>query len=390
MNELWSVVALWAGLGLLAACVSARLKLSTPLVELVIGITAQGLCLAYGTDGLPGTAHPAIIMLAGTGAVLLTFLAGAELDPGVLRATWKEAALIGASSFAVPFVLCTAVAWYGLGWSRDASLLVGVALSETSVAIVYSWMLQSGNNTTLYGKTVLAACFLTDLGTVLALGLFFSPLDERTLLLIAAATLALFALPRLARRLSARLGEHASEPETRFVILALFGLGALALWAGSQAILPAYLIGIALAGSFGRDAALVRRLRTLTFGLLTPFYFIRAGAFVSIPALLSAPLIVFVLFAAKLLSKGAGVHPITRWHWRHRHLARQTTLLMSTGLTFGSLCALHGLSNGIIDQMQYSWLLAAIIGSAIVPTLVTVLAARRARPAPALESCCDN
>lgn len=382
MNELWSVLALWAGLGLLAACVSARLKLSTPLVELVIGIAAQGLFVAYGAEGMPGISHPAILMLASTGAVLLTFLAGAELDPGVLRTTWKEAALIGASSFLVPFMLCTAVAWYGLGWSRDASLLVGVALSETSVAIVYSWMLQSGNNSTLYGKTVLAACFLTDLGTVLALGLFFSPLDERTVLLAAVGALALFMLPWLARAVSARFGEHSSEPEARFVILALFGLGALALWAGSQDILPAYLVGIALAGSFGRNAALVKRLRTLTFGLLTPFYFIRAGAFVSIPALLSAPLIALTLFGAKLLSKGAGVHPITRWHWRHRHLARQTTLLMSTGLTFGSLCALHGLSNGIIDQLQYSWLLAAIIGSAIVPTMITLLTSRTVRETP--------
>lgn len=371
MNELWTTAALWIALGLLAAGLSARLKLSTPLVEILLGIAVQGLFLAYGSNGLPGATHPAIVMLASLGAVLLTFLAGAELDPAALRSSWKEAALIGAASFTLPFLLCTAVARYGLGWSPDASLLVGVALSETSVAIVYSWMLQSGHNTSLYGKTVLAACFLTDLGTVLALGLFFSPLDYRTLILLGVAALAVVALPRLARGLA--IGDHPGEPEARFVLLALFGLGAIALWAGSQAILPAYLVGIALAGSIGRNAVLVRRLRTMTFGLLTPFYFIRAGSFVSIPALLAAPMFVTALLGAKLLSKTAAVLPVTRWHWRHRHLAGQTTMLMSTGLTFGSLCALYGLTNGIIDQAQYSWLLASIIGSAIVPTFVSAL-----------------
>jgi Kef-type K+ transport system membrane component KefB len=47
-----------------------------------------------------------------------------------------------------------------------------------------------------------------------------------------------------------------------------------------------------------------------------------------------------------------------------------TTLLMSTGLTFGSICALYGLTNGIIDQLQYTILVTAVIASAVVPTLI--------------------
>ncbi len=65
----------------------------------------------------------------------------------------------------------------------------------------------------------------------------------------------------------------------------LFGLGALAAWADSEPVLPAYFLGMVLAGTVGKDHALIRRLRTLTFGLLTPFYFIRAGSLVSLPAL---------------------------------------------------------------------------------------------------------
>jgi hypothetical protein len=47
-----------------------------------------------------------------------------------------------------------------------------------------------------------------------------------------------------------------------------------------------------------------------------------------------------------------------------------TTLLMSTGLTFGSISALFGLTHNIIDQTQYSLLIVAVVASAVVPTLI--------------------
>lgn len=141
-------------------------------------------------------------------------------------------------------------------------------------------------------------------------------------------------------------------------------------WADSEAVLPAYIIGMVLAGSVGRDHALVRRLRTVTFGLLTPFYFIRAGSFVSVPALVAAPLAFLLLLGAKMVAKFVGVYPVTRWFASPRKEAMYTTMLMSTGLTFGSISALFGLSHGIVSQAQYSYLIAAVIGSAIVPTLI--------------------
>lgn len=88
-----------------------------------------------------------------------------------------------------------------------------------------------------------------------------------------------------------------------------------------------------------------RRLRTLTFGLLTPFYFIRAGSFVSVPALIAAPLAFVVLLGAKMATKFAGVFPAT-WAFKSpRREAMYTTLLMSTGLTFGTISSVFGLSS---------------------------------------------
>jgi Kef-type K+ transport system membrane component KefB len=125
-----------------------------------------------------------------------------------------------------------------------------------------------------------------------------------------------------------------------------------------------------LAGTVGKDHILIRRLRTLTFGFLTPFYFIRAGSFVSVPDLIAAPVAFVVLLVVKVSTKIVGIYPVTRGFGQPKQEGMYTTLLMSTGLTFGTISSLFGLSHGIIDQSQYSALVAAVVASAVLPTLV--------------------
>jgi Kef-type K+ transport system membrane component KefB len=336
----------------------------------VVGTVAQLLIGAFVGTTLLGTTESWITFLSATGAVFLTFLAGAELDPGVLRAKWRETGVIGLVSFAAPFLGCAAYARYVLGWDAQASWLAGVALSTTSVAVVYAVMLELGLNSTSFGKAVLAACFVCDLGTVLALGLIFAPFTYRTLIFAVTTVLVIGLLPWVTPRFFRSFGGRPSELEAKYLLLVLFGLGGLAAWAESEAVSPAYLAGMVLAGTVGKDHALVRRLRTLTFGFLTPFYFIRAGSFVSAPALVAAPMAVGGLLMAKLVTKTFGLWPVTRLFRYPRTEAAYATLLMSTGLTFGSISALFGLTHNVIDQAQYSHLIAAIIGSAVVPTLI--------------------
>jgi glutathione-regulated potassium-efflux system ancillary protein KefC len=370
MTEIWTQAALWLGLALIATLASIWMRVATALSEIVVGIIAQLVIgAALGATLLAGDASW-LRFLAGAGAIVLTFLAGAELDPVVFRLKWKEAAAIGLVSFAAPFLGCAAIARYGLGWAPDASWLGGIAMSTTSVAVVYAVMLEFGLNATDYGKTVLAACFITDLATVLALGFLFAPFSEKTLIFAGVSIVVFIVLPWLTPRFFRRFGNRPSELEAKFLMLCLFGMGALATWADSEAVLPAYLIGMVLAGTVGKDHALIRRLRTLTFGLLTPFYFIRAGSLVSIPALVAAPAAFVVLLVGKLVTKVVGVYPVTRLYRSPKREAAYTTLLMSTGLTFGTISALFGLSHKVIDQGQYSALVAAVIGSAVVPTLI--------------------
>lgn len=370
MTEIWTQAALWLGLALLASLLSIWLRIATALSEIVVGTIAQLLIgAALGGALLAGDASW-IKFLAGAGAILLTFLAGAELDPAVFRKEWKQATAIGLVSFAGPFLGCFAIARWGLDWSPEASWLAGIAMSTTSVAVVYAVMLEFGLNTTNYGKVVLAACFITDLATVVALGLIFAPFTFKTLVFLGVGLVAFFVLPWFVPRFFKRYGGRPSELEAKFLMFALFGMGALATWAESEAVLPAYLLGMVLAGTVGKDHALVRRLRTLTFGLLTPFYFIRAGSLVSLPALAGAPGAFLVLLLGKMATKIVGVYPVTRAYRSPKQEGMYTTLLMSTGLTFGTISALFGLSHQIVDQAQYSALVAAVIGSAVVPTLI--------------------
>src|SRR6202035_1766512 len=250
--------------------------------------------------------------------------------PGVFKLTRQEATAVRLASFFFPFIGCAAAAHYLLGWEVMPSWLAGVAMSTTSVAVVYAVMLEFGFNTTEYGKTVLAACFITDLGTVVALGLIFAPFTFKTVIFLAAGVAAFALLPWLTPRFFRRYGGRPSELETRFLLFCLLGMGALAGWADSEAVLPAYLIGMVLAGTVGKDHALVRRLRTLTFGLLTPFYFIRAGSFVSIPALVAAPTAFVVFLVVKIAAKIVGVYPVTKYFGAPNREAMYTTLLMST------------------------------------------------------------
>lgn len=370
MDQVWFVAALWLLLALLAVLIANWLKISTALSEIVVGTVAQlAIGALFGSAAL-GAKAPWITFLAGTGAIVLTFLAGAELDPIVFRAKWKESGAVGLVGFVGPFLGAAMVAHYILGWGWRPSWLAGVALSTTSVAVVYAVMLELGFNQTTYGKAILAACFINDLGTVLALGLIFSPFTVKTLVFVAVCLVSFLILPFVTQWFFDRYGGRVSELETKYLLFLLFGLGGVAVWSGSEAVLPAYIIGMVLAGTVGKDHLLIRRLRTLTFGLLTPFYFIRAGSFVSVPVLIAAPMVFVVLFFAKMVSKVAGLLPTVRAFGYSGHDGIYYTLMMSTGLTFGTISALFGLNHGIIDQSQYSHLVATVIGSAVIPTAI--------------------
>lgn len=370
MTDFLSIAALWIGFALVAAILSSTLGIAAALCEIVVGVLAQSLIQTWhGGHPMPVN-EPWVTFLATIGAIMLTFLAGAELDPDVFRRKYKEASVIGSIGFFVPFFICVLVARVLLHWDGKASLLSGIVLASTSVAVMYAVMLESGLNKTDYGKTLLAACFINDLITVLMLGFLFSPFTIKTFFFFAITIgLSVFS-PLITSKVFRLFGNRPSEMETKYLLLFLFGLGGLATWAGSEAVLPAYVFGMALARVVGKNEGLIRRMRTMTLGLLTPFYFLRAGLLVSMHALLTGPFVILLLLLSQFMGKFVGIYPITKIFQAPRKEGMFTTLMMSTGLTFGTIAALFGLSHHVISQSQYSYLVAAVIGTAIIPTLI--------------------
>lgn len=370
MEHIFAVAAVWLSLAVLSSILAYHLRISIALVEICVGVVTAAIASSLGMLDALGNNEEWIRFVASSGAILLTFLAGAELEPSVMRKKLKEVTVVGIVGFFAPFLGCSALAYFGLHWSLKASLLCGVALSTTSMAVVYAVMLETGLNKTEFGKGLLGSCFINDLGTVIALGLIFSPFTLKTLIFVVVTGVVLFVLPKLSHFLTRVYGHRTAAIRTKWILLVLFGLSVLALWSGSEAVLPAYLVGMVLAEFAGSDIFWVQRLRTLTVGFLTPFYFIRAGSFVSLPALMTAPIVFFVLLGGKVLSKIFGLLPVIGLFRKQQAEKWYYTLLMSTGLTFGTISALFGLTHGIVTQEQYSHLVAVVIGSAVIPTLV--------------------
>ena len=360
MENVWLASSLWIGLALVASLISIRTGISVALVEIVVGAAAGNVI------GLELTAWASY--LAGFGAILLTFLAGTEIDAQIIRKHIGASVGIGMVSFLAPYLGVLAYAHYMLGWPWPQAQIAGISMSTTSVAVVYAVMVETGQNKSELGKIILAACFITDLGTVLALGVVFANYDVRLAVFGVVTSVALWLLPRFAPWFFGAVGQRVSEPEIKFICLVLVLLGGLASIARSEAVLPAYLVGMALAPAFLSEPRISHRMRSIAFALLTPFYFLKAGSLVDLRAMLAFAGLILVFLIIKMATKFISILPLTRVFKFEAREGMYTTLLMSTGLTFGSISALFGLSNHIIDQRQYTVLVTAVIASAVVPT----------------------
>jgi Kef-type K+ transport system membrane component KefB len=370
MNTIYFLAAFWFLAAVLSTILANRIKISMALMEIIVGAA-----IGYAAFQLHFTEQLSLNadwlkFCTGVGAIMLTFLAGAELNPDVMKSKIKEVSIIGLIGFFAPFVGCSLIAYYLIGWSLQASLLCGIALSTTSMAVVYAVMLEYGFNKTEFGKGILGACFVNDLGTVIGLGLIFAPFTYRTVIFIAVTIVLIFILPWITDFLIKHFAHKTAAIRAKWILFVLLSMGVLALWSDSEPVLPAYVIGMLLAKTMEKDGHFVRRLRTLTVGFLTPLYFLRAGALVSIPALVAAPVIFLLLFAGKVVSKIFGLYPAIQKFRDDKKEKWYYTLLMSTGLTFGTISALFGLSHNIISQQQYSYIVGAVIASAVIPTLI--------------------
>jgi len=340
--------------------ISVEVGITVALVELTLGVVAGNVFDLQTQDWLT--------LIASFASIVLTFLAGMEVDPTYMRRRLGATVGIGVVSFVGPFVVASTVAYLVLDWSGRASLITGTALSTTSLAVVYSVLVERGLTETEIGKLLMSATFVTDLCTAVALSAIFIKPNAWFPVFLIVSLFLILALPKLAPWFFRRYGDRVIEPEIKLVFVCLLLLMVLADASNGHAVLPAFVLGLVMSRHYREHREEQKRLRVVAFAALTPFFFIKGGMNVSLSAVFSNLGLLAVLFATKMIPKLAFVYPLARRADRQHGLF--ATLLMSTGLTFGTISSLYGLNAGIIDTTQFSLLITVVVLSAVGPTAI--------------------
>ena len=360
-----SVIPLMMGVIILSASlISLRLGLSVAIIEIILGAVG-------GSFGLH--AQDWMTYLASFGGITLTFLAGTEIDTQLMKEKFKESFLIGFFSFLAPFVVVAVYTYFVAHWSLQAALLAGTALSTTSLAVVYSVLVETGLSNTQVGKLLMSATFITDMGTALALSILFVKPTLYTLIFIVVSIAVIVLATKFSHLVfdNPRLKDKVVEPEIKYLFLLLLAFMYFAQLGDGHAVLPAFVLGLLMSPHFRETSetkSVRTKLRTVAYAIITPAFFIVGGLRVSFPLILSGLGLFLILFGLKIVSKFLGVFFLSKKFIPHG--AMYTTLLMSTGLTFGTIASVFGLTSGIIDQVQYSLLVGVVIASAVIPTFI--------------------
>jgi len=350
---------------LIASLISLRLGLSVAIIEILLGAIAGNLGILQSEAWMA--------YLASFGGILLTFLAGTEIDVDLMRQKWRESVSIGLASFLAPFIGTFIFTYFFAGWGMSASLLAGTALSTTSLAVVYSVLVETGLTRTELGKSIMSATFITDIGTALALSILFIKPNLYTLVFIVVSLIVIVLATMFSHYLfdNPRLKNKVVEPEIKYIFLLLLIFVFFANLGNGQAVLPAFVLGLLMSKHFmetSNTKEVRNRLRTVAYAVITPVFFIVGGLNISISLILGALSLFVILFAIKITMKFIGVYFLAKKYLPDGSM--YTTLLMSTGLTFGTIASVFGLTAGIIDQVQYSLLIGVVVASAVIPTVI--------------------
>jgi Kef-type K+ transport system membrane component KefB len=349
---------------LISSIISLRLGLSVAIIEIIGGAIA-------GNMGVKP--EPWMIYIANFGGVLLTYLAGTEIDPVLLRSKLKETLSIGIAAFLLPFLGAFLYARYVAGWAYPASLIAGTALSTTSLAVVYSVLVETGLSKTELGKFLMGATFISEMGTALALSILFMKPTLYTLIFLSVSLNVIYFADKYSHKIfnSKKLKDKVIEPEIKYVFALILAFMYFANLGQGHAILPAFILGLLMSRHFsGKEGnkEVRNRLRTVAYAFITPLFFIMGGLRVSFNAILAALGLFVILFLIKMVMKFLGVYFLAKKYIPESGM--YTTLLMSTGLTFGTIASIFGLNSGFINESQYSILVGVVLASAVIPTFV--------------------
>jgi Kef-type K+ transport system membrane component KefB len=184
---------------------------------------------------------------------------------------------VGLVSFFAPFAVVGLLCYYALDWSRRQAEIGGLALSTTSLAVVYALLVETGLNRQLVGKRLMSATFVTDIATVIGLTVLFIKPTVWIVPFAVVSVALIVALPKLSPWFFARYEDRVIEPEIKLVFACLFLLAWLGSRANSQAALPAFVLGLVMSSHYVQHRQEQDRMRVVAFAFPHPSSFSRAA-----------------------------------------------------------------------------------------------------------------
>jgi Kef-type K+ transport system membrane component KefB len=349
-----AVVILFAGL------IGVRTRISSSIFEVLAGIIVANAL---------GMTLPSWLDLFGTfGGLVLTFMAGAEVEFVLLKSKAKESFGIGTMAFVAPLLGIFLFLTLATDWTFQARLAGSLALTTTSVAVVFAVLTEYGIIKVPFARTIIAVTFVNDILTLIAVNFIAPSFDIYSLLFLLMLAALVPIVPRLLRIVVRNYGKKAVEVELRLMIAILLVVAYLADEVNLHAVFGAFVLGLIFANSIQGYQDILAKMRVLTFTLLAPFFFVRAGMLIDLSAVIANAGLVFGLLAVKLSSKFVGTYALCR-RWISE-APMFSTMLFSTGLTVGTIVATLGLNLGFLSPTQFSIVVTAVILSAVVPTLI--------------------
>lgn len=312
-----------------------------------------------------------MLYIASIGGMVVTFLAGTEIEVKQFQDNFNECLSIGFVSFIVPFIFVLLLCFYVLKWQISQSLLVAVALSGTSIALVYTTIINKDLSGNRMGTVLIGSTFVTNICTALTLSiLFMKPNLDTLYFIIASAVILLFSYKYSYVLFESKIFSMSNnELELKYIFLLLMVLIFFATLGGGQALLPVFILGVLLSKYFNhKKGNMLHRLQTVSFTVITPIFFIVAGTRISLPIIFASFGLFILILVVRQLSKFVGVYTISKYNFSSNRM--YITMILSTGLTFGLVAAMYGLTNGIITNDTYSILAGILVLSTIIPTFI--------------------
>jgi glutathione-regulated potassium-efflux system ancillary protein KefC len=359
MVELYST-ALIATAIVIAGIIAIRAKISSSIIEVVMGVILANVLLVKIESWLE--------FLATFGGLTLTFLAGAEVESALLKRKAKASGIIGTLAFVAPLIAEIAFLTLITDWSWQTKFAMSLALTTTSVAVVYAVLTEYEIMRTDLGRTIVAVTFVNDILVIIGISFIQPSFNIITAIFLLTLPVLVFVIPKLVNNLILKFGKKAIEIEVRFIFAALFIVSFFADEAKMHAVFGAFVLGLIFANSLQKHQEIMGKMRTITFTVLSPAFFIKAGMLISATAVIQSAALIGGLLAVKLASKFGGCYLLCR-KWIPE-APEFSTLLFSTGLTIGTIAATAARDMGVLNQTQFTVTLTAVILSAIVPTII--------------------